>query len=60
MFEQLMRAAVSKPTVLDQLAGVVTAIIKADDPHRVLPEGFRDLWTAIESATGSERSVTRV
>ena len=60
MFEQLMRAAVSKPAILDQLAGVVSAIIKADDPHGVLPEGFRDLWTAIELATGSERGVSNV
>ncbi|GGF99316.1 hypothetical protein GCM10007304_11460 [Rhodococcoides trifolii] len=51
LFEQLLRAASHSPETLDQLSGVVTSIIENDDPHGVLPEGFRDLWIAIATAS---------
>lgn len=51
LFEQLLRAATLSPETLEQLSGVVTSIIANDDPHGVLPEGFRDMWSAIAAAT---------
>lgn len=49
LFEQLLRASTSRPEVLEQLSGVVTAIIDNRDPNKVLPKGFADLWSAIST-----------
>jgi hypothetical protein len=55
LFEQMLKASVARPEVLDQLSGVVTSIIAKGDPHHVLPEGFEHLWSAIVAATETER-----
>ncbi|GAB25338.1 hypothetical protein GOPIP_079_00270 [Gordonia polyisoprenivorans NBRC 16320 = JCM 10675] len=60
LFEQLMRASVARPEVLDQLAGVVTTIVDNGDPHHVLPTGFAELWSAVDAATANVRSAVRV
>ncbi|MGW5524852.1 phospholipase D family protein [Gordonia sp. NPDC003950] len=60
LFEQLMRASVARPEVLDQLSGVVTTIVNEGDPHRVLPTGFAELWSAVDSATADVRGEVRV
>ncbi|MGV9673362.1 phospholipase D family protein [Gordonia sp. NPDC003504] len=60
LFEQLMRASVARPEVLDRLSGVVNTIVAQGDPHRVLPSGFAELWSAIDAATGTRRSTARV
>lgn len=60
LFEQLLRASVARPEVLNQLAGVVTTIVDQGDPHGVLPDGFADLWAAVEAATTDVRGHARV
>ncbi|WP_338836931.1 phospholipase D family protein [Gordonia polyisoprenivorans] len=60
LFEQLMRASVARPEVLDQLAGVVTTIVDNGDPHHVLPTGFAELWSAVDAATADVRSAVHV
>ena len=60
LFEQLIRASVARPEVLNQLSGVVTTIVDQGDPHRVLPDGFADLWSAVDTATTEVRGHARV
>nr|WP_206030549.1 phospholipase D family protein [Rhodococcus sp. B10] len=50
LFEQMLRVSTSNEQVLEHLAGVVTSIISQDDPNGVLPEGFRELWSAVYHA----------
>ncbi|MDQ1200490.1 phospholipase D family protein [Rhodococcus sp. SORGH_AS_0303] len=57
LFEQLLRVSPANSQVLEHLAGVVTSIIGQGDPHGVLPDGFRDLWSAIYSVTAKEEKV---
>ncbi|WP_247596001.1 MULTISPECIES: phospholipase D family protein [unclassified Rhodococcus (in: high G+C Gram-positive bacteria)] len=57
LFEQLLRVSTSNLQILNHLAGVVESIIDQDDPNGVLPEGFRQLWSAISTATKAEVTV---
>lgn len=57
LFEQMLRVSTSNAQVLEHLAGVVTSIIDHDDPNGVLPEGFRELWSAVYDPTQREAQI---
>ena len=57
LFEQMLRVSTADAQVLEHLAGVVTSIIDQDDPNGVLPEGFRELWSAVYDPTRGEAQI---
>lgn len=57
LFEQMVRVSTSDAQILEHLAGVVSSIIDQDDPNGVLPDGFRELWSAVYDSTDQEAEI---
>lgn len=55
LFEMLLQAAAHRPQSLDSIRGIVDDIVSTGDPKNLLPEGFDDMWTAINSAVRETR-----
>ena len=50
VLESLVEALARDPEALVRLAPVIQRIIETGDKHKVLPDGWHDLWSAITLA----------
>lgn len=50
LFELLVRALAAHPESIDRLSSIVDNLQKSGKSHRVLPEGWDQVWNAIQQA----------
>ena len=55
LFESLLRALDRHPEQIDQIEKVIGELLQSSDGHRLLPEGFSDLWEPIIQVRREQR-----